>query len=249
MFNLKHHESFVLNINHLECLGKSLHDSYISAQPFPNVVVDDFLPPKDATRLLKLFPKQESKIWLDWKKRDTVHQPRKQGIGDASRLGDAAPYLQNAISTFNSYAFVNFLEKLTGIKKILPDPYLYGGGLHQTLSGGRLAIHTDFNTLKKLDLYRRINVLFFLNKNWQPEYNGNLELWDEELSNCVQSIQPLFNRLVVFNTDKKSFHGHPHALATPPNVTRKSIALYYYTAKPKEGEAYDNQTDWQEVNA
>jgi len=247
VFKLGHSEPFVFGIDHLKCLGESLHGQYISAQPFPHIVIEDFLPLKDANRLLALFPRQDSTIWLDWKKRDTIHQPKKQGIGDASRLDDAPPYLQNMISAFNSYAFLNFLEKLTGINKILPDPYLHGGGLHQILSGGRLAIHTDFNDLKKLDLYRRINVLFFLNKNWKPQYNGNLELWDKDLRNCVHSIQPLFNRLVVFNTNKKSFHGHPHALATPTNVTRKSLALYYYTAKPEDGEEYDNQTDWQVV--
>jgi hypothetical protein len=116
--------------------------------------------------------------------------------------------------------------------------------LHQILSGGKLAIHADSNVLAPSDVYRRINVLLYLNKNWKPEYCGNLELWDEALHGCVQSIAPLFNRLVIFGTNKKSFHGHPIPLNTPPEITRKSIALYYYTAKAAPDEAYDDQIDW-----
>lgn len=240
-------DPFVFNINKLEKLAVDYYELYNNAHPYPHVVLDRFLPEKYANNILKKFPDQRSKIWLDWKKRDTIHQPKKQGIGHASRLDDVSPHLINMLSTFNSYPFLNFLEKLTGIEKLLPDPYFHGGGLHQILSGGKLAVHTDFNDLKNINLYRRINVLFFLNKNWKKEYNGELELWNKELSKCEKSIPPSFNRLVIFNTNKISFHGHPKPLNTPPNVTRKSLALYYYTALPSPGEIYDGKTDWQDV--
>jgi Rps23 Pro-64 3,4-dihydroxylase Tpa1-like proline 4-hydroxylase len=129
------------------------------------------------------------------------------------------------LNAFNSYPFINFLEELTGIPKLLPDPHFNGGGLHQILNGGKLAIHTDFNQLASLDLYRRLNVLLYLNENWKDEYNGNLELWDQTCSSCVKSVAPTFNKLVVFETNKRSFHGHPKPLNTPGSVTRKSIAL------------------------
>ena len=120
---------------------------------------------------------------------------------------------------------------LTGIEKLLPDPYLYGGGMHQILNGGKLAVHIDFNDHKKLNFYRRINVLLYLNKGWRKNYNGQLEFWDENLSQCVKSVAPDFNRLVIFNTEKHFFHGHPKLLCVPEKVTRKSLALYYYAAQ------------------
>ena len=217
---------------------------YAQAKPFPSVVIENFLPDKVANRLLDSFPSPEDSFWLDWKKRDTVHQPKKLGIGHASRLEGAPAYLHNVLFAFNSFPFLNFLEKLTGIQKLLPDPHLYGGGIHQTLSGGKLAIHTDFNHLHELGLYRRINIIFFLNKHWKDSYGGNLELWDENKTQCEKIIEPLFNRLVVFETNKKTFHGHPHPLTTPAGITRKSIALYYYTSEPNKGDAYDRKTDW-----
>jgi len=151
------------------------------------------------------FPNTSSTVWLDWEKRDTVHQPKKQGIGHASRLNDVSPRPLNFLYTFISYLFLNFLEKLTGIKKLLPDLYFHGGGLHQILSGGKLSLHTDFNDLKKLNLYRRINVLFYLNKDWKAEYNGNLELWCKDCQECIKSISPTFNKLVVLTQTKNRF--------------------------------------------
>lgn len=240
-------DPFVFRIAELEALATRHAPGYRTAQPFPHAVIDDFLPTARADQILKVFPGADSDTWLDWTRRDTVHQPRKQGIGHAVRLDAVSAYLQNMLFAFNSYPFLNFLEKLTGIEKLLPDAHFHGGGLHQILSGGKLAIHTDFNDLSSLDLYRRINVLFYLNKDWKAEYRGDLELWDEDLRGCAKAIAPLFNRLVIFNTNKKTFHGHPTPLATPPDITRKSIALYYYTAKPAPDDRYDGQTDWQET--
>ena len=247
LFNLNRGEPFTFRIASLEPIAKRLSMEYRNADPFPHVVIDDFLDARVADKVLKVFPEKDSSIWLDWHKRDTIHQPKKLGIGHARRLMDVSPYLQNILDAFNSYPFLSFLENLTGIRKLLPDPYFHGGGIHQILNGGRLDIHTDFNELSELDLFRRINVLFYLNKNWKSEYKGNLELWDTRMAECRKEVQPIFNRLVIFNTDKFSFHGHPKPLNTPEHITRKSLALYYYTAKPVPYHRYDRITDWQDV--
>lgn len=242
-----YNEPFAFDIDELNELGTANHDFYVNAQPFRHIVLEDFLLESEAELALSDFPNPSSNIWLDWKSRDTVHQPKKQGIGHASRLNDVPPRLLNLLNSFNSYPFLNFLKQLTGIEKLLPDPYFYGGGLHQMLNGGKLSVHTDFNDLKSLNLYRRINVLYYLNKGWKSEYNGDLELWSEGCQECSKSISPTFNKLVVFDTDKTSFHGNPEPLNTPDDITRKSIALYYYTARPAPGGLYDGNTDWQET--
>lgn len=243
-FNFINTPIFTFSDDELQNLADVKASEYLQAKPFPNAVFNDFLQAKVAERVLDVFPAPDDPIWLDWKKRDTTHQPKKLGIGHASRLEGVTPYLQNILFAFNSYPFLHFLEKLTGIEKLLPDPHFYGGGIHQTLSGGKLAIHTDFNHLHELDLYRRINVILFLNKNWKPEYGGNLELWDESKTKCEKIIEPLFNTLAVFETNKKTFHGHPEPLNTPMHITRKSLALYYYTSQPNPNENYDRKTDW-----
>ena len=127
---------------------------------------------------------------------------------------------------------LRFLEGITNMQGLLPDPYFAGGGFHEISSGGLLGIHADFRVNEGLQLIRRVNVLIYLNKNWQDAYGGKLELWDKSMQNKVKEVAPLFNRCVIFNTDADSFHGHPEPLTTPPDITRKSIALYYYTALP-----------------
>ncbi len=232
------------SLTDLDALGRRLSDDYKSAEPWPHAVIDDFLPDRVARNTLSVFPDPEHAAWLDWTKRDTDHQPKKQGIGSAARLEGVSPYMQHVLGAFLSFPFVNFLEQLTGIPKLIPDPHFFGGGLQQVLSGGHLSVHADFNYLEALDLYRRINALIYLNEDWKPEYNGDLELWEPAERKCVKSVAPLFNRLVVFNTTKRSLHGHPKPLNTPPGVTRKALAFYYYTAKPAEGDHYDARTDW-----
>lgn len=112
-----------------------------------------------------------------------------------------------------------------------------GGGLHQIENGGKLGIHSDFglHTINGETVYRRINVLLYLNEDWKEEYNGHLLLLDKNTKEVVKSILPKFNTMVVFNTNSDSFHGHPVPLNTPNGITRKSLALYYYTKEKPDG--------------
>jgi Rps23 Pro-64 3,4-dihydroxylase Tpa1-like proline 4-hydroxylase len=137
--------------------------------------------------------------------------------------------MRQLLLELNSYPFICFLEKLTGINGLVADPEMQGGGVHQTMNGGFLKIHADFNWHAKLQLDRRINVLFYLNKNWQDSYGGHLELWDRNMTNCQRKVSPIFNRLAIFNTTDYSFHGHPDPLSCPPELARTSVAMYYYT--------------------
>ncbi len=139
------------------------------------------------------------------------------------------PPVARVIHEAHSPRFLRWLEALTGERALIPDPYLEGGGVHQIARGGFLKVHADFNWSKQLQLYRRLNLLLYLNRAWQPQWGGALELWSADMSACVRAIPPEANTMVVFTTDDKSFHGHPHPLACPEGVTRDSIALYYYS--------------------
>lgn len=219
-----------------------------SAAPFRHVVIDDFLRAAHASFLHDRFPGIDHPVWLDWRKR-SGHQYGKQGPGDSARFETLEPEFWLALNEFNSWKFVALLEQVTGIRKLIPDPYFSGGGMHQILRGGILDIHTDFNLYERLDLRRRLNVLIYLNQDWQPGYAGCLELWDGPpgRGQCARSIAPLFNRAVIFHTNKESFHGHPAPWNAPEPLTRKSIALYYYTASEAAGARYDAKTDFQSV--
>ena len=197
-------------------------DAYRAARPFPHTVIDDFLPDYVLDEVLAEFPTPGQGKWWEW---DNQHE-RKTATQDEEMFGPATRHL---FAQLNSATFVDFLRDLTGIEGLVPDPHLHGGGLHQIPSGGFLALHADFNKHPLTHLARRLNLLLYLNRGWTEEWGGALELWDRDVSACQQRILPLFNRCVVFNTTDFAFHGHPTPLLCPEGVTRKSLALYYWS--------------------
>ena len=205
-------------------LGDLLHEDYVSAQPFPHIVLDGILPGDLPRRILANFP-------VEALASDTVFNINYGGhFKRQVAPEDCNAFVRELFHFFNSRPMLAFLEGLSGITGLLPDPYFEGGGFHEISAGGLLGIHADFRIHERLHLQRRLNLLIYLNENWQDEWNGRLELWDRKMQGCVKAISPLINRCVVFNTDADSYHGHPDPLATPPDVKRRSIALYYYTA-------------------
>lgn len=213
---------FQLDPDYLNDLASEYRKVYSQAKPFPHVVIDNFLPESLLDSILDEFPQVNS---IDWQKFDNTAE-KKLASQHELQMGDMTRLL---LYQLNSSVFVDFLENLTGINGIVPDPHFIGGGLHQIERGGYLKMHVDFNRHDRLRLDRRLNLLIYLNKNWQEDYGGYLEFWDRKMSQCEKKILPIFNRCVVFNTTDFSYHGHPEPLTCPEGQTRKSLALYYYT--------------------
>lgn len=226
-----------LNTNtSLEELGKEKSAEYQNGAPFPNIVFPDFFDPKMLDKVLEEFPDLSKKT--DIEKFDDHNQKKLATKGEAS-FGETTRLL---VHYLNSQPFLEFLQELTGIKeKLIPDPYFEGGGYHEIKPGGVLKVHTDFatNGLTKLD--RRLNILVYLNKDWEDSYGGHFELWEKDMSNCAKKILPTFNTVALFSTIPLSNHGHPNPLTCPPDRSRKSLALYYYSNGRPENEISDDK--------
>lgn len=205
--------------------GLELNDRYVSASPYPHIVIDNFLPEELAQRILNGFGSSDGSESLN------MTYDRAQERSKTSYHPDTLnPDLRGIFYAFNSRPFVQIVENISGIKGLIPDPYFLGGGLHEIRQGGHLSMHADFNHHAPLNLERRINLLIYLNKDWQDAYGGQLEIWDSSMSKRYHSIVPIFDRCVIFNTTSNSMHGNPQPVRHPDNVPRKSVALYYYTA-------------------
>lgn len=204
-------------------LARSTAEVYQTADPYPYAQFDDFLASSAATEAMQAFPKVGEDGWIHY-----LHvNEKKHGLNKMDRI---PTFLQEVIRELNSEEFVRHLSELTGIPGLLPDPSLEGGGLHQSQRGGYLNIHADFTVHPhKRNWRRRVNVLVYLNEDWLPEYGGELELWSRDMKACKQKISPVFNRCVIFNTDEDSYHGLPEPIQCPEEMSRKSIALYYFT--------------------
>ncbi|HWC85730.1 MAG TPA: 2OG-Fe(II) oxygenase [Solirubrobacteraceae bacterium] len=222
-------EVFQFDREKLLGLAQGHRAEYAAARPFAHVVLDDFCPEWILDEVLTEFPSPEE---AGWKRFGSDNERSKLTKADEAAMGPATRQL---LAEFNSATFIDFLGELTGIAGLVPDPYYEGGGLHQSLAGGHLNIHVDFNRHPATGLDRRLNVLLYLNREWEEEWGGALELWSPDMQRCEQRIAPHFNRLVVFSTTERSFHGHPRPLACPPDRTRRSLALYYYSnGRPEE---------------
>lgn len=221
---------------------------YVNNQPFPHIVIDDFVGAAVVDRLLEDFPGEDQRMQ---RRANTARlddgraaQLKKRSYADT----EAGIAVRQMLWELNSGRFIDWLERLTGIPALLPDPKLNGAGLHVIDPGGMLRVHADYNRHPVYDLDRRINLLLYLNKDWRDEYGGHLELWDRDMKNCEHRLLPLAGRCVIFSTTSDSYHGHPHPLTCPDGMSRKSIALYYYTnGRPAEEQHERHSTLWQDL--
>jgi hypothetical protein len=221
-----------------------LHERYAAAEPFPHIVLEDFITPRFAEQMADEL---EAVDIGTWNRDDHPDQVNKRWMEVPDRLPQMTG---TALRYMNCPAACEFFSVLTGIDDLQPDPAYLGGGVHVSLAGGRLGVHCDFNVHPESGMHRRVNALLFLNKNWDPSWHGQLELWSRDLEGPQVSVDPSFNRLVAFTITDDAFHGVPTPIACPPERKRFSLALYYYSAdRPDEEKAPFHWASWQNVRS
>ena len=199
---------------------------WLNGKPFHYLFVDDFLPRELAEDLLACYPPPDQNGWT---KTTYVHQSKKY----RAQSGFPEP-IKDFFDLVAMPKFLKLISEITGIDDLIADAKLFGGGLHQILPGGFLDVHIDYNIHPETRFYRRLNLIVYLNKNWKREYEGYVELWDMENKKLLEDIAPIFNRAVMFETNEVSHHGHPVPLKCPPPMTRKSLAVYYYSKERED---------------
>ena len=205
---------------------------YARSEPFPYVVIEGFLEPSFAAEVAAAYPTFETAKQMGFAF-NAVNERRKVQVTDRARFPDAVGRLSDALA---SPEFLADLGAVTGIPKLVADDRLFGGGMHVTGPHGRLDVHVDFNILDgEQKLYRRLNLLLYLNPDWNADWGGQVEFWDREVQTCVQRYVPSLNRCVVFETSDISYHGVA-PLTCPENEVRRSFAVYYYTTEPASAE-------------
>ncbi len=220
---------------------EGLRERFANASPFPHLVLDDFLDlPPDVVN--EQFPDPD---WDQWKKFGDAYQHQKRACNDIEVLPGL---FQDMVHQLSGPPFLEFLEKVTGLSGLMPDPYLTGGGLHSSGPGGILAPHADFHAYGKLNLYRRINVLVYFNPEWKADDGGCLELFRKGETTPATAIVPEFGRMVMFLTDDRSIHGFTRPVVGADRW-RHSLALYYYTSEETQHFSGDGVTYWQEHGA
>lgn len=215
-----------VNLNNV----KNAFSTYHSAKPFPYCVIDNFFTDEIAQQLSKEFPNSDSDVF-------NGNYFNKIEIKRTCNIWDRFPSTTyNAFQYLNSQEFLEVLTPLVGVKKLYADHGLHGGGWHIHPPGGKLNVHLDYSIHPKMKKQRNYNLLVYLNPNWQPGWGGELGLWTSENNkpkDLAKVLEPKFNRGVIFDTTRNSWHGLEVPNSFPEGQDRKSIALYYLTEPPE----------------
>ena len=204
-------------------------DEFASNDPFPHAVIDGLFPDTILQQVLSEFPEPDSDVWDRADDAGVQVKLRSNWQADA----DISPVTRELVHFLNSGVFLDRVASLSGIERLISDPYYTGGGLNCILPGGLLDVHCDGNWHHRMGVHRRLNAILYLNEDWKSSWNGGFELWNGDMSECMKTIDPLFNRLIIFETHDNSYNGHPEPLACPPGRSRKSVIVYYYTSAPR----------------
>ncbi|HMN45745.1 MAG TPA: 2OG-Fe(II) oxygenase [Povalibacter sp.] len=207
-----------------------LRERYRSAQPFPHVVVDNLFAAAFLDRLVAEAPPPEAEQWQTFEREDLERTYRMRSAMDVGSAGS------EMVALMHSAAFLYLLSEITGVWQLLPDPYLQGAGHAMMRRGDFFKVHADRNVAYDTGLTRRLVVIVFLNRHWRPEYRGQLELWNHAGERCEVSIEPEFNRTVIFEVAYPNYHGVPQPLECPADRMRRSFLVYYHTAHGGAGD-------------
>jgi len=224
-----------------ESMLPALAKQYRQNEPCPHILLKDFVDGEVAREMARVFPDSTS---AEWTHTSTANENK---LGMAKRQF-FPPAIGMVTDELNSPEFVAWISDLTGIPNLMADPMLEGGGLHQSGRGGYLNVHSDFSMHHfHTNWHRRVNLILYLNPGWQEEWGGAIELWErssaKKMARCAAKYAPLLNHALIFTTDERSPHGFPDPLICPVGVSRKSLALYYYTVE-KDKKVVVHSTDY-----
>jgi hypothetical protein len=165
------------------------------------------------------------------------------GKSTVERIRELGPAYAQLDDFIRGSDFLGWLGRATGIPDLLYDPWYFGGGTHENRQGQDLDPHVDFNRHPATGWHRRLNLIVYLNPEWQDDWGGSLELHSDPraVDDRVTLVTPLFNRCVVFETTEWSWHGFSRISlpADRQSLSRRSIALYFYTVQRPEEELAD----------
>lgn len=209
-------------LTHIKQHHENKSDEYSSALPVPSVVLDNFLPENFAKRMFVEAQTIPEEYWTTFTRNGSL-------MKECVQLAHM-PIARDFVAQMHSSDGLRWLEALTGVPGLIPDPHITGAGYSKSWSGDSLQVHTDFNWNEQLKLHRACAFIIYLTPDWKSEYNGAFEFWDFDKTECVKSVDCFYNRALIWNDHKRGFHGYPKAINCPEDMHRTTFRLFFYTS-------------------
>jgi Rps23 Pro-64 3,4-dihydroxylase Tpa1-like proline 4-hydroxylase len=220
--------------------------TFTENSPIQCIHIPNFFSAKDALDIVNEWHDISDDRWRMHEKMTSSGNGKKLEISKKELMGRSTATIIEKLQHPN---FLRGLSAITGITNLHSDTELYGGGLVNTPTGGFLKVHADFNFYDKIQMYRRLNIIVYMNEYWEDKWGGSLQLWDEGLTTKQAEISPRFNNAILFRVTDKAYHGYPDPLTCPTTTTRKSINIYYYTKDNDTDQSKEpHKTLWKDLN-
>ena len=192
----------------------------IKTEPYDHIIIDNFINESYYEKLQSSFPKEPNETWWQYKNPLEVKYT-------FDNLEEFGPNIKNIFYALSHEIIINKLKHLFNIPNLEHDPYCHGAGLHMHPRHGRLNMHLDYEVHPITNKQRRLNIILYLNDEWDNMWNGDTQLWNSDMTECVVKSYPKSNTAIIFVTTEQSWHGVPEIINCPPDVYRKTIAFYY----------------------
>lgn len=200
---------------------EQLTNSFKSSDSVPMIIIDDFLPEETAKKLSLEIDKVDKSICRKFTRNGSYME-------ECNSLGNMQE-AQPVIAELHSQTFMNWLSRVTGIKYLLPDPYLVGAGYSRSFREDSLKNHVDFNWNDSIKLYRKLTLIVYLTEDWKEEWGGHLEFTSFDQQK-INKINIKWNRAVIWQHHEECFHGYPEPINCPEESSRKTLRLFYYVS-------------------
>lgn len=204
---------------------EDLHKLFMMNEPSPCIELENFIP----SDLVKNMKREMDESYISNKDNVRDFKRADSHMAELWELSHS-PLAYDLKNELHSPKFLNWLENMTGIDGLIPDPYLHGAGYSRSWPGDKLAIHTDFNWNDKLKLHRALTLIIYLNPEWKEEWNGDIQYWDFERKKSINRYYPSNGNCVIWKYHKRGFHGHPNPIMTPDGFTRDAFRVFYYVS-------------------
>jgi Rps23 Pro-64 3,4-dihydroxylase Tpa1-like proline 4-hydroxylase len=220
-YSIKITEEHIKNCNS-DIFGKWFTENNINLEsnPFPHVIIPEFIEPEYYNQMKSKFPSEPNENW--WKYENPLEV--KYALDNLELMDDV---ISNVFYSLSHETVIDKFKKLFDIPELEYDPHCHGAGLHMHPRYGRLNIHLDYEIHPISNKQRRLNIIFYLNDDWNPEWNGDTQLWNNTVSECIIKSYPKGNTAIVFVTTEQSWHGVPDIIQCPNDLYRKTLAFYY----------------------
>lgn len=200
----------------------TLIDTFSKGKPSPSIIIENFFHDDVALSLNEECQNSDDSQWKVFT-RNGSHMIEYNNIQQLPKAYEAYSYL-------HSGPFLKWLEQLTGIDGLIPDPHLIGAGYSRSFKGDTLKVHTDFNWNNELKLYRVLSLIVYLTPGWKEEWGGGLDFYNEDRTEVIKTLPCLYNNCAIWKYEELGFHGYTTPISCPEGKSRNSIRAFYYVS-------------------